>query len=148
MKKIIFLFVCCISICFANPSSPNKNIQLVKNMFTEFAEGLDINKLEIYYSKDFILESNGKSYSYEEYKNLEQQIYQKLKSLKVTHYHDIFACNNKVVARMSIKLNFKQGDTHEFMVYLIASIKDNKISRLWELTYPAWSEQITPKLKP
>lgn len=41
----------------------NKNISVVKEMFSEFAEKLDINKLDTYYSKDFVLESNGKKYT-------------------------------------------------------------------------------------
>lgn len=151
MKKIIFLliFLCPLSICYAYKNSTSiekKNIAIVKEMFSEFAEKLDVKKLDIYYTKNFILESNGERYSYQEYKNLEEKIYRTLKSLKVTKYDDIFSTSNKVVSRMSIKLTHIDGKTNEFQIILIALIKDNKIDRIWELTYPSWSDKLSKEI--
>jgi ketosteroid isomerase-like protein len=148
MKKcqlvLIFLPFFCSSACAFDRqiSHENQNVAIVKNMFHEFAEKKDISKLDQYYSKNFVLESNGQHFSYKQYKDLEGGIYKTLKSLKVTHYYDIFASQNKVAARMSIKLVLKNGKQHEFQVMMIALIKNHKIAKLWELTYPAWSDKL------
>lgn len=140
---ICLLFFCGNSFsCGVDHRQEKQNIAIVKNMFSEFAEKLDITKLDTYYTKDFLLESNGEQYNYDVYKKLEGDIYKTLSSLKVTRYDDIFAAANKVVARMSIKLVHQDGKTNEFQVILIALIKDNKIARIWEMTYPSWSDKL------
>lgn len=148
MKKTITA-VLILALCWTNiwasdnsASLANQNVAIVKNMFHEFAEKKDISKLDQYYSKNFVLESNGQRFSYQQYKDLEGGIYKTLKSLKVTHYYDIFASQNKVAARMSIKLVLKNGKQHEFQVMMIALIKNHKIAKLWELTYPTWSDKL------
>jgi len=146
---LFFIFALCLFFRMSdawaeeNASLENKNILIVKNMFSEFAEKKDINKLDLYYTKSFVLESNGKKYDYTEYKNLEGKIYRDLKSLTVKKYDDIFSSGNKVVARMKIKLIKNTGQEHEFYVFLIALIKDAKIDKIWELTYPSWSDKLT-----
>jgi len=148
MKKLMMFFCALffsLPLCYACDShSPTgaKNIQIVKEMFGEFAEKLNINSLDTYYSKDFILESNGKTYTYQQYKDLETNIYKTLKRLKVVRYDDIFAAGDKVVSRMSIRLVHKDGRTNQFQVILIAQIKGDKISRIWEITYPSWSDKL------
>jgi ketosteroid isomerase-like protein len=121
----------------------NKNIAIVKEMFSEFAEKLDMNKFDGFYTKNFVLESNGKRYSHEEYKNIEHDIFQTLKRLRVVRYNDIFCASNKVVSRMTIKLVHKNGKINEFQVILIALIKNGKIDKIWELTYPSWSDKLS-----
>lgn len=140
----LIIFNC--SYAQSNTLTPEeKNINIVKNMFSEFAEKLDVNKFDEYYSKDFILESNNQTYDAQAYKNLEQKIYKTLTSLKVTNYKDIFVAGDKVVSRMTIKLTHKDGKANEFDVILIALIKDNKINKIWEITYPSWSDKLTNK---
>src|SRR3990167_10432339 len=121
MRRLI-IFICllfsCVSgfSCNVDHRQEKQNIAIVKNMFSEFAEKLDINKLDTYYSKDFILESNGEHYDYQAYKKLEGDIYKTLSSLKVTRYDDIFTTANKVVSRMTIKLVHQDGKTNEFQL--------------------------------
>lgn len=151
MKKNCFslIFLCLFLVnAWASDSAlsiEKQNVAIVKNMFHEFAEKKDISKFDTYYSKNFVLESNGQHFSYQQYKDLQRGIYKTLKSLKVTHYYDIFASQNKVTARMSIKLVLKNGKSHEFQVILIALIKNHKIAKLWELTYPTWSDKLPRK---
>lgn len=143
MKKLI-LFICFIALppyiyASENSSLQQKNIELIKNMFSEFADKRDISKLDNFYSKDFTMESNGQHYNYQEFKNVEQSIFKKIKNQKDT-YHDIFATSDKVVSRMTIKLTHQDGKIDEYQVILIALIKDNKIAKIWEVTYPDWSK--------
>lgn len=113
----------------------NQNIQIIQNMFLEFAEKMNIQIFDDFHTKDFILECNGKTYSYEEYKNIQAQSYEELQSLKVIS-EDIFAVDDKVAARIRMHLIYKDQEEKIFQVYLIAKMKDGKIQQLWELTYP------------
>jgi ketosteroid isomerase-like protein len=150
MKKIHLIFLCGFLIFagngFAkiNDANVQQPVAVVKNMFTEFSEGLDLSKLDKFYSRDFMLESNTIKYNYQAFKKLETNIYGSLKSLKVT-YQDIFASGNKVAARVQITLTRKNGTSNHFYVYLIARVNNGKIDRLWELTYPTWRDKYPPK---
>ena len=115
----------------------NKNVAIVKKMFSEFAESLDINKLDQFFSKDLVLKSNDEYLTYTQYKELEKKNFSALKSLKVK-YDDIFNAGDKVISRLSINLISKKGKKTEFQVIIIALIKQNKIDKIWELTYPDW----------
>lgn len=127
---------------FGAATIETKNIQIVKNMFADFAENMNLASIDTYYTKDFVLESNGEKFNYEQYKKVEADIYKTLKSLKVTSYDDIFSSGNKVVSRMSMKLVNKNGKVHEFQLIMIALIRDNKIAHIWEVTYPSWSDKV------
>jgi len=153
MKKIIVLIVSLFFSIAVNASQSSGifnvkrnpqtgNVMIVKQMFSKFAEHRDMNKFDTYYSKDFVLDSNGKTYSYAQYKALEANIYKTLASLKVLRYDDIFSSQNKVAARMFIRLVNKAGQVNVFQVILIAEIKNNKISHIWEITYPNWSDRV------
>lgn len=148
MKKIflgLFAFILCLTIYAASNEPVNKqskNIQLVKDMFSQVSEARDMSKFDQFYSKDFVLVSNNKTYDYENYKKGQEDIFKVLQSLKVLSYDDIFAENDKVVSRMSIKLTKKTGETHIFYLIAIIHVKDNKIDRVWEITYPTWSDKL------
>ncbi len=114
-----------------------KNIDLIKEMFSEFAEKMDPSKCEKYHSKDFVMVSNDITWDYEQYKRAHEEMYPKRKSLKVA-YEDIFAKGDKVTAFVRIHIENKDGTTQDFMVILIAQIQGDKIHRLWEVTYPSW----------
>ena len=59
MRKMIFLIFCIV--CFMqtsyaneiNQTAENNNVMIVKNMFSDFAEKLDINKLDTFYTNAF-----------------------------------------------------------------------------------------------
>jgi ketosteroid isomerase-like protein len=143
-KVVLAIFICaCMTTVFAciSPTVHMDNSMIVRNMFKEFAEGLDVSKLDKYYSHDFILESNTVTYDYQTYKNLETNIYKTLKSLHV-QYEDIFSTANKVTARMKITLTHKDGKVNDFYVILIARLHEGKIDRIWEITYPSWSDKL------
>lgn len=147
MKNLIIIsfFLICIQFCFAQ-STPlteeEKNIKIFKEMFSEFAEKRDMSKIDHYYSNDFLLDSNHKIYDYPVYKKQQTDIFKTLKNLKVINYDDLFAKNDKVVSRMTIELTNKDSKVDTYYVILIAQLKNNKIYRIWEVTYPSWSEKL------
>ena len=114
-----------------------KNIELVRSMFSEFAESMDPSKCAKFHTPDFMMVSNDVTWDYEQYEKAHQEMYPKRKSLKIT-YEDIFAKEDKVTAFVRIHIEDKDGTKHAYMVILIAHIQGGKIHRLFEVTYPGW----------
>ncbi len=50
---------------------------------------------------------------------------------------------NKVAGRLFITTKRPNEVAREIEVILVAEYKDNKLYRLWELTYPDWSKMKT-----
>lgn len=145
MKRfLIFLLLITYGVLVLANTSPQEqqNIQLLQGLFTQVSEKLSMRYFEDYYSPTFVLVSNNTSYSYETYKSQQANIFKQLKQLKVLQYEDIFAKDDKVVSRMSIKLTFKDNKSYIFYVILIALVKDGKIQNIWETTYPSWSDKL------
>jgi hypothetical protein len=151
LKGIFWIFTAlviltCLGCSTVQPNEVNSletaNMQLVKEMFSQVSEKRDISKIDAYYSQDFMLVSNNDSFNYKVYKKQQADIFKILAKLEVLHYDDMFAKNDKVVANMAIRLTLKNKTTHTFYVMLIAQIKDHKIYRIWEITYPTWSDKL------
>ncbi len=146
MKKLIFGF--CIFICsqlvFGSSSSAqeNANIALVKEMWSEYAEKLDNSKLDTYFSKNFVLHSNDEHETYDQFNKEQSIVFNKLKSLKVTSYDDLIAKDDKVIGRITIKLTSKHSKSKTSNIIFIATIKDRKIEKIWEVTYPDWDDKL------
>ncbi len=146
MKNLIIGLCILLSseLTFASVSSPqeNANVALIREMWAEYAEKLDNSKFDIYFSRNFQLVDNNELENYEKFKNEQEVIYKKLKSLKVISTDDLFAKNDKVVGRVAIKLSSKNGRAQTYHIIFIAEIKDNKIEKIWEVTYPNWNDKL------
>lgn len=144
MKYFIFLILSLLSLTCHGKIIVDKKVDLIKSMFSNTSEKLDASNLDKYYNQDFILVSNDKSYNYSVYKKQQEDVFKQLSSIKVTKYEDIFSAGNKVTGMVKIKLTKKDGVIYDFSVIFIALIKNNKISRIWEITYPTWEEKVAP----
>ena len=52
-------------------------VNIIKKMFRDFSEAKNITVIDQYYSKDFVLVSNLKTYSYAAYKKQQKSIFKK-----------------------------------------------------------------------
>lgn len=125
----------------ATTTQENSNLALIKDMFSQYAEKLDNSKIESYFSKNFQLVENNEKEKYEDFKKEQDTIFKSLKSLKILSYEDVIAKDDKVVGRVSMKLNAKNGQSKTYYVMFVATIKDNKIEKIWQLVYPNWDEK-------
>lgn len=129
------LFFLCFSLCFADgkhTSIEQKNILLVKRMFSDYTEKKDITKFDTYHTKDFEFKKNDKTYSYQEYKDIERNVFNNLKVLKIVKYNAISANKNQVKADLTVKIINHEGIARTFNTSIIAKIENNKISRMTE----------------
>ena len=122
-------------------SVEEQNVELIKNMFIETAEKMNIAKIDEYFSPDFEMWSNDVHWNFKQYKVYHAKIFKE--SRKATKIKwpldDIFAKGDRVAAKVTITLLEKNDQKKDIQVMLIAQIKNNKIHRLWELTFPHWN---------
>lgn len=145
MKNLLIglcLLMCSgLALASTTTAQENSNMALIKDMFSQYAEKLDNSKIESYFSKNFQLVENNEKEKYEDFKTEQENIFKSLKSLQILSYEDVVAKDDKVVGRVSMKLNAKNGQSKTYYVMFVATIKDNKIEKIWQLVYPNWDEK-------
>ncbi|MEO8401657.1 MAG: nuclear transport factor 2 family protein [Gammaproteobacteria bacterium] len=146
-KVIIFIIILLLAIflirkCHQSStptSSEEGNVALVEHMYTDVSEKMNLAKVDSYFAPDFELISNETHMNYGEFKDHLGQVFNSMKGIEIKKpFADIFSKNDKVVTRFTILTTDKNGNKVEKDVIAIYQIKNNKIYRWWELTYPAW----------
>ena len=148
MKKILLPLFGLLLLSLAHVSyaeAEPEPISIVKNMFTYYAEAQDITKFDTYFSKDFILISNQKTYDYSTFKNQQIALFKALKSITVLDYSEMFASGNKVLTQATIQLGLMDGKSGSFNMTMITYIEQGKIAKIWAITYPVVSNKVPSK---
>ena len=145
MKKIyrfafvIIAFFISTQIVLATPSSPK--IALLKEMFTKVTIEKNDKAIPLYYHPDFELFSNGKTMNFRKFLQEHQAIYKTPIQYKIRYDEaTLLEQGNKVAGRLFITTKRPNEAAREIEVILIAEYKQDKLYRLWELTYPDWSK--------
>lgn len=133
---IIFIFCFfCVNTVWAD------NIDVLKNMSNEMVVKKNISLMSKYYDRDFVLYTNGETMGYEQFYTGHKKVYETPIQYAVEYDKDTLVENdNKVATRMMITTKTPGKDPVTLELILIATFKDNKITRLWELTYPNWTK--------
>lgn len=122
--------------------SAQKNKDIVLNMFRDLTEKMDIDALNNYFSKDFMLYSNQANMDYGLLKKQLQDAFRVHRSIKVKQpINDIVAKDDRVIMHFTLIATDKAGYQKEIETMAIFQIQDGKIVRLWELTYPEWDTE-------
>lgn len=114
-----------------------QNIEVVK-CFLESASKLDAGAIDQQLTPDFEMFSNDVHWDFQTYKDYHVESYKTRKAITFD-YQDIFSSKDRVAARVNITLTNPDNSTKEFQVMLIAQITGDRISKLWELTFPHWA---------
>lgn len=116
-------------------------IKLLKDMFNELVVQKNLFTLPKYYHPDFKLYTNGAEMDYQAFLQSHQQYYATPIQYEVTYDEETFLeQGDKIAGRMWITTSRPKELPIQIEVILIVQFKDNKIYRLWELTYPDWSQ--------
>lgn len=117
------------------------HITLLKKMFEKVTIEKNDKAIPLYYDKDFELYSNGKKMGYKAFLQLHRNIYQTSIQYKIRYDKETFVeQGNKVAGRLFITTKKPHESSREIEVVLVAEYKNNKLYRIWELTYPDWSK--------
>jgi hypothetical protein len=148
MNKNIFLklsllfapLLLVIQASYATPASSHY-LSLLKEMFNKVTIEKNAQVISRYYDKNFESISNGKKMGFQDFLKIHQEIYKTPIQYSIRYDEATLLENgNKVAGRLYITTKRPNEEAREIEVMLIAEYKNNKLYRLWELTYPDWSK--------
>lgn len=150
MKKLYLLVFLSTFLTIGNATAKDNisNLQRLKNMFQEVVIKKDSSLIPYYYSKDFIMYSNGVKENYIQFYQSHIKYYNTPIQYKVQFDNTAtMEKDDKVAARIFITTQTLNTAPQKIEVILIAQYKDNKIYRVWEVTDPDWSKMKEFKTK-
>lgn len=134
----ILPFLLVIETAFANQQL--NYISLLKEMFIKVTIEKNDKAIPIYYDKDFQLYSNGIKMDFAAFLQQHRTTYKTPIEYKIRYDEKtLIQQGNKVAGRLFITTKKPNEQAQEIEVILVAEYKNNKLYRLWELTYPDWS---------
>lgn len=147
--KINFLVKCLGIFCIlqfllvtqiARAEQPTR-LLLLKEMFDKVTVEKNDKAIPLYYDADFELYSNGNKMNYAAFLQLHKNIYKTSIQYKIRYDDEtLVEQGNKVAGRIFITTKKPNEVAREIEVILVAEYKNNKLYRIWELTYPDWSK--------
>ncbi|SAK86321.1 hypothetical protein AWB77_04592 [Caballeronia fortuita] len=119
----------------------NSPAELLREMFEEMVLKKDLSRIAHYYSRDFILETNGNIQDYAAFESGHAKVYPTSIRYDVRYDEATWVeSEDRVAVRLWIKTQRPDEAPVEFEILLIASFVDGKIHRVWETTYPDWRQ--------
>ncbi len=116
-------------------------IEKLKAMFDEMVVKKNLSVLSFYYHQDFLLYTNGIEMNYAAFLESHRKIYEEPITYQIEFEEETFLeQEDKVAGRIWITTSLPNEKPNKIEVVLIAQFKDRQIYRIWELTYPDWSQ--------
>jgi hypothetical protein len=114
----------------------------LQQMFSEMVVPKDASLISEYYDPDFDLVSNGVTMDYDEFVRFHRDAYATDVRYDVRYDHDaVVEGPDQLAFRMFITTSWPDRPARELEVIGIATYRDGRLLRLWELTHPDWSEE-------
>lgn len=110
-------------------------------MFSQMVIRKDAALISTYYHKDFLLITNGQEINYSTFYQDHVSYYATEITYQVRYDEEtLLEQGDRVAGRIWITVKKPAETEKEIEVLLIAKYKEDKLYRLWELTYPDWSQ--------
>lgn len=117
------------------------SIEKMKEMFSEMVIKKNAQLIPLYYHPDFLLYTNEIITNYQDFLESHQKYYATEIQYQVEYDEEtLVEQGEKIAARVWITTHRPNESAKRIEVILIAQYKENKIYRLWELTFPDWSK--------
>jgi hypothetical protein len=116
--------------------------QILQDMFDRVVVAKDIDQLEVFYDPDFVLTTNGKTQDYAAFVDGHNAVYASPISYAI-EYDDqawVESGDDRVACRAWITTERPGEASTRIEVVLIAHMRGQRIHRVWELTWPDWSQ--------
>lgn len=116
-------------------------IKKLKDMFTEMVEKKNATLIPVYYHHEFVCTANAQVTDYAYFLKQHEEYYASDRTYRV-EYDDVtlLESGDKVAGRIWITVSVPGSVPKKIEVMMVAQYKDEKIYRIWELTYPDWSK--------
>ncbi len=113
----------------------------LKEMFYEMVVKKDPSKIPDYYDPEFLLYTNAGSMDYEAFLASHHKIYATPIEYEIEYDEEtLLEEGDKMAGRIWITTRRPNEPKVRIEVMLIAQFRENRIYRIWELTYPDWSQ--------
>lgn len=113
----------------------------LKRMFSEMVVKKNVDLIQEFYHPDFILYTNGQHILYQQFVADHKKYYASPIEYYIDYDEESFVeSDNKIAARVWITTKHPPENERRIEVILIAEYCGDKIRKLWELTYPDWSQ--------
>ncbi len=114
---------------------------LLVEMFDQMVINKDAALIERYYHPDFRVTTNGQSQGYAEYAASHRRVYATEISYAIRYDDEAWLeTEDRVAGRMWITTRRPGEEPTELEVILVATLRDGRLHRVWELTWPDWSQ--------
>lgn len=143
MKQLAcFLLLCSVLASCKSEHKPRHSPQaLLQKMFEATLISHNESAIPNYYHPDLKLYTNGQEMDYKTYLATHHNMY--APNIKYAFVYDndtLIEQNNKTAARLWLTISEQDKPPLKMEVILIAEFKEDKLYRLWELTYPDWTK--------
>lgn len=123
-----------------NSKDQTSKVELLKEMFSQMVMKKNASLIPKYYHKDFLLYTNGQVMDYHTFLESHIKYYKSPIQYEMKYDEEAFVEDtNGVAARVWITTSRPGEPAKEIEVILIAEYKQDKLFKLWELTWPDWS---------
>jgi hypothetical protein len=115
--------------------------ELMQEMFSQMVEAKDISKAETYYDPEFLLYTNGQVQDYPAFYAGHARVYPTGISYAVEYDDEAWAeGGDRLGGRMWITTKRPGEEATRIEIIFLVVFRRGRIYRLWELTWPDWSQ--------
>lgn len=117
------------------------SVVLLKKMFDQMVVAKNPEAIARFYAPGFVMESNGVRQSYDAFARSHEGVYASDISYSVEYDEAAWVENaGRVAGRVWITTKLPNGPATRMEVILIAVFEEGRITRVWETTWPNWSD--------
>ena len=117
------------------------SVAVLRQMFEQMVEKKDSSVIERFYDPSFVMFSNGVTQDFEAFAASHRTVYATEISYSVEYDEEAWVeTADKVAGRLWITTRRPGEGPTRIEVMLIATFRDDRITRLWETTWPNWNE--------
>ncbi len=115
--------------------------QLLREMFTRMVERKDASLVDTYYDPDLLLYTNGQVQDMAAFRAGHERVYPTAITYRVEYDDEAWVeSSDRLAGRMWITTQRPNEPETRIEVVLVAVFRAGRIHRVWELTWPDWSQ--------
>ena len=113
----------------------------MREMFDRMTVAKDITQVPVFYDSDFVLYTNGQIQDYDEFVAGHARVYPTDIEYRVAYDDEAWVeTPDRLAGRVFITTSTSGRESTEIEVMFTSVWRDDRLLRLWELTWPDWSQ--------
>jgi hypothetical protein len=113
----------------------------LKDMFSTMVLAKDASIVDVYYDREFVLHTNGQTQDLEQFRAGHERVYPTAIEYAVEYDDGAWVeAGDRLAGRIWITITRPAEAPRRIEVILVSEYRNGRILRLWELTWPDWSQ--------